>query len=226
MDRESLGPLGARVTDLPLASVTPGTLADLRRLLAVHGVLVFPAQDEVDDDVFAGFMRNFGGFNPLWSVGHHLGHPPAYNALRMVNTPVGGAQTLFTNQYRAFETLPGHVRDWLLGRTVRHTDTDRSTGLETVAEHPIFFRHPLSGRIALHLSAPLRRVAITGLPDDVATETIAYLLEHSSRSGNTLRHRWSSGDIVVWDNRCVLHMTEHDADTTGWVQSQRTIGAG
>lgn len=211
MHHEGLAPLGARVTGMPLASVTPATVSHLRRMLAVDGVLVFPAQDEVDDEVFAGFMRNLDGVNPFQSLAHALGRPPAYTALRTVNATAEGTRALFTNQYRAFETLPTDVRDWLLGRMVRHTDTDRSTGLETVAEHPIFLRHPLSGRIALLLSAPSLCVAITGLPDDVAKETIAYLLAHSSGTNNTLRHGWSPGDIVMWDNRCVLHKTEHHA---------------
>ena len=39
---------------------------------------------------------------------------------------------------------------------------------------------------------------------------IAFLYAHSTRPQNTLRHRWAPGDLVVWDNRCVLHRADHD----------------
>jgi taurine dioxygenase len=99
---------------------------------------------------------------------------------------------------------------------VRHvvSGLDLGPDAETEAEHPLFRRHPVSGRTALYLSTPQRCVAISGMDDDEARETIEHLYAHSTAEGNVHRHRWSPGDVVIWDNGCVLHRADH-ADVVG-----------
>ena len=231
-------PVGAVVTDVDLAALTPASADDLKDLLAEHGVLVFPGQ-EVDDAGFLGFLRSFGDLaftvgetpvadfpdlNVISNVGRttppksqfhvdssYLAVPPAYTALRTVEIPDQGGETLFTNQYAAFETLPDDLRTRLEGRTVTHvvTGLDLGPDEETQAEHPVFRPHPRTGRTALYLSTPARCVAISGMDDDEAAATIATLLEHSTRPENTLRHAWAPGDVVMWDNHAVLHRGDH-----------------
>jgi taurine dioxygenase len=238
MKLQFLDPLGVRITGLSLAGVDRGQTADLRRLLATRGVLVLPDQD-VDDPTFVTFLRKFGELaftagetpvdghpdlnlisnvgrtTPPRSVFHvdtsYVRQPPAYTALRAVTVPAAGGETLFTNQYRAFATLPGSLREHLKGRTIRH----EVTGLpldgddETAADHPVFRPHPVSGHTALYISTPERCVAISGLPDIEARATIEYLYAHSTTAANTYRHAWSPGDVVMWDNGCVLHRADH-----------------
>ncbi len=233
-----LDPVGAEVTDLDPGEPDPGTVAHLRRLLAEHGVLIMPGQS-IDDDGFLGFLGAFGelaftkgevsapgypDLNVVSNVGRttpprstfhvdtsYVRCPPAYTALRAVEIPAEGGETLFTNQYRAYETLPRDIHDALQGRTVTHVVTalPLSEDDETSAEHPVFRPHPLSGRTALYLSTPSRCAAIRGLSDAEAKETVAFLFEHSTREENILRHRWSPGDVVMWDNGCVLHRADH-----------------
>src|ERR1700761_9051293 len=233
-----LDPVGVRITGLSLADVDADQAADLRRLLATRGVLVLPGQD-VDDPVFIAFLKRFGDLTfttgetpvdghpdlnlisnvgrttPPRSVFHvdtsYVRHPPAYTALRAVTVPAQGGQTVFTNQYRAFETLPQPLRDRLAGRSIRREGTGLQLGTddETAAEHPVFRRHPISGRISLYISTPERCVSISGLPDAEARSTIEFLYSHSTASGNTYRHAWSPGDVVMWDNGCVLHRADH-----------------
>ena len=81
---------------------------------------------------------------------------------------------------------------------------------EASAEHPVFRPHPLSGRTALYLSTPKRCAAISGLEPAEAQETVAFLIAHSTRGGQPLPARWSPGDVVMWDNGCVLHRADHD----------------
>jgi len=236
MDVTAWQPVGAKLTGLAVDEVNAGTVDGLRQLLAEHGVLVLPGQS-VDDAAFVTFLRSFGdlqftdgetpldGFpdlNVVSNVGRaapprsqfhvdtsYVRNPPAYTALRAVQVPSQGGATLFTNQYRAFETLPYDVRERLHGRTVTHVVTGVEPGEEASAEHPVFRRHPITGRTSLYLSTPQRCAAMSGL-DAVETErTIAYLLEHSTRADNILRHAWSPGDIVMWDNACVLHKADH-----------------
>jgi taurine dioxygenase len=238
MRQAVLSVIGVAVAGLPLADVDAAAAAHLRCLLAEHGVLVMPGQ-EIDDARFVAFLRQFGdltftpgetpvpGFpdlnvisnvgraTPPRSVFHvdtsYVRRPPAYTALRAVTIPVRGGETLFTNQYRAYATLPARVRDRLAGRTIRHVVTGLDLGGddETAAEHPVFRRHPISGRTSLYISTPERCVSISGMGDAQARDMIAFLYAHSTAEANTYRHTWSPGDVVMWDNGCVLHRADH-----------------
>jgi taurine dioxygenase len=235
-----LSVVGVAVTGLPLDDADAGTAAELRRLLAEYGVLVMPGQ-QVDDTGFIAFLKQFGdlmftagetpvpGFpdlnvisnvgrkTPPRSVFHvdtsYVRRPPAYTALRAVTIPAQGGETVFTNQYRAYETLPGEVRATLAGRTIRHVVTGLNTGAgeETAAEHPVFRRHPVSGRTSLYISTPERCVSISDMDDAQARDMIAFLYAHSTAAANTHQHAWSPGDVVMWDNGCVLHRADHAA---------------
>ncbi len=238
MQHRSLSPVGAEITGVALGEVSPETVVHLRRLLANDGVLILRGQ-EGDDVDFAAFLRRFGplqftkgevaleGFpdlnvitnvgrrHPPRSVFHsdtsYVRRPPAYTALRAVTVPDRGGQTLFTNQYRAYETLPQDIRAALRDRTITHVVTGLALPPreETTAEHPVFRRHPISGRTALYLSTPERCVAISGIAERRAREVIAFLHGHSTASHNVYRHDWRGGDVVMWDNRCVLHRADH-----------------
>lgn len=240
MRQAVLSVIGVAVADLSLGDVDAGTAVELRRLLAEHGVLIMPGQ-KVDDAGFVAFLRQFGeltftpgetpvpGFpdlnvisnagrsTPPRSVFHvdtsYVRRPPAYTALRAVTIPARGGETLFTNQYRAYETLPAAVRASLAGRTIRHVVSGLELGgdAETAAEHPVFRRHPISGRTSLYISTPERCVSISGLGDAQARDAIAFLYAHSTAEANTYRHAWSPGDVVMWDNGCVLHRADHAA---------------
>ena len=238
MQTTMFDPIGALVRDVDLARVDDEMVVELQHVLADHGVVVVPNQD-LDDDAFLAFLRRFGdlmfskgekplaGFpdlnvisnvgrvTPPRSVFHvdtsYVQAPPAYIALRAVEIPAQGGETLFTNQYRAFETLPREVRATLEGRTITHvvtglTLTDED---EASAEHAIFRRHPISGRTALYISTPERCVAISGFDEAAATRMIKFLYDHSTTADNTYRHTWAAGDVVMWDNRCVLHRADH-----------------
>lgn len=231
-------PIGVRVTDLDLREVTDAEVEELRALLAERGVAVFPGQD-VDDESFVAFLRRFGDLaftvgetpvdgcpdlNLISNVGRttpprsqfhvdssYLRVPPAYTALRTVTIPDQGGETLFTDQYAAHDTLPEALREQLEGRRITHvvTGLDLDDDAETQAQHPVFRPHPLSGRPALYLSTPDRCAAISGMDADETAETVAQLLAHSTRSENTLRHAWSAGDVVMWDNAVVMHKADH-----------------
>ncbi len=236
---DTLTPVGVTVTGLRVDAIAGRRVDELRGLLAEHGVIVFPRQD-VDDGAFLRFLRSFGktvftegetpvpgwaDLNVISNVGRtstprstfhtdtsYVRHPPAYTALRAVDVPEHGGQTLFTNQTAAYETLPAKIRSWLDGRTITHvvTGLDLDAGQETSAIHPMFQVHPLSGRTALYLSTPQRCAAVSGMSPRLAKDTISFLFDHSTRDHNVLRHSWAPGDVVMWDNRCVLHRADHD----------------
>jgi taurine dioxygenase len=233
-----LDPIGAEVTDFAVSGVSGETVAQLSDLLAYHGVLVLRGQT-ADDQRFVEFLQSFGQLTftkgetpvsghpdlnlvsnegrttPPRSTFHvdtsYVRHPPTYTALRAVKIPPQGGETLFTNQYRAYTTLPDDVRDALRGRAITHmvTGVQLDAGDERSAEHPVFARHPITGRTALYISTPSRCSAISGMDDSTAREMVALLFTHSTQYDNVYRHSWTPGDIVIWDNRCVLHRADH-----------------
>lgn len=233
-----LRPVGAVIDGVTVDAQDATAVAALRRLLAEHGVLVFPRQD-VDDEAFVRFLRSFGdlmftvgetpvdGFpdlNVVSNVGRttpprstfhvdtsYVRTPPAYTALRAVEVPECGGQTLFSNQYRAYDELPAALRRDLAGRTIEHVVTGVELGAddEGSADHPVFRAHPITGRTALYMSAPARCAAISGMSETRAEELVAALFAHSTAEDNVLRHAWAPGDVVMWDNRCVMHKADH-----------------
>ena len=233
-----LRPVGVEVAGVHLRRLSPALVVELKALLAEHGVVVMRDQD-VDDGTFVGALRRFGGLmftrgetpvadHPDLNVVSNLGrttpprssfhtdtsyvrNPPAYTALRAVRVPAAGGETLFTNQYTAYDTLPAPTRDSLAGRTITHvvTGVEPGEGGETNAQHPVFRPHPISGRTALYLSTPERCAAVSGLAPAEAERTVRSLFEHSTAPANVHRHAWAPGDVVIWDNRCVLHRADH-----------------
>lgn len=236
---EPLEPIGAVVRDVDLGDPVDDVDHDrLRDALADHGVLMIPDQ-HLDDDGFARFLSGFGplqfttGETPVpgrddlnvvtnegrdtppvsnWHVDTaYVASPPAYTALRAVEVPDAGGETLFTNQYRAWETLDDATRGVVEGRTLTHvvTGVDPGDGAEVAADHPLVRAHPRSGRRALLLDAPARCAHVSGLDDAGAADLVAALLAWSTRPDNVVRHRWRSGDVVIWDNAAVLHRGDH-----------------
>jgi taurine dioxygenase len=70
-------------------------------------------------------------------------------------------------------------------------------------DHPLVRTHPETGRPALYLGN--HAVRIDGLPDDESAALLDALLRHATEARFTYAHRWRRGDLVVWDNRCLLH---------------------
>ncbi|WP_375493612.1 TauD/TfdA dioxygenase family protein [uncultured Jatrophihabitans sp.] len=231
--------MGVAIDGIALTDVSPRSTDTLRRLLAEHGVLIMRDQ-HIDDDEFLALLRAFGkpvftagetpvpghpDLNVITNVGRttpprsvfhvdtsYVSHPPAYTALRAVRIPAHGGQTLFTNQYRAAQTLPDDVRARLQGRSIRHVVTGVEPGdaQEHEAWHPALRPHSITGRESLYLSTPQRCVEVSGLSAAESRELIQLLYTHSTRPANTLRHTWRAGDVVMWDNGCVLHRADHD----------------
>ena len=250
MKTHALDPVGVDVSDARIQDLTDDRIDEIRHLAAEHGVVVFRDQ-EIDDTDFEEFLRRLGApvftqgetpvdghpdLNVITNAGRttaptstfhvdtsYVADPPAYTALRAVTVPESGGQTLFSNQYRAWDTLPEDLRADLETRTMTHvvTGLDLPDDAETSAEHPVVSVHPITGRSSLFLSTPKRCAAISGLSADETAETVARLYEHSTADENVHRHSWRPGDVVLWDNRCVMHRADHSG-----VVGERTMHRG
>ena len=247
-------PCGALVTGVDLTKpLDAATVATIRAAWLQHQVLAFPDQPMSVDDLerFATAMGPYGPDPYFESIPGHphvaqvkreadettsifadnwhsdwsfLASPPAATLLfGNVIPPVGG-DTLFANQYDAWEALSlsmqallkdrqgvhsarrGYARSGRYGETdkgrsmaIRYDDSALATQL-----HPAARVHPETQRVALYVS-PGYTIGIDGLPDDEAQDLLRELYTHQGRDQFVYRHRWQADMLVMWDNRCLVH---------------------
>jgi taurine dioxygenase len=143
--------------------------------------------------------------------------PPSASILHSLEIPPSGGDTGFANMYLALETLPPSLRRAIVGRSIKHDKRYTSggqlrpgyTGDEDIRttpgpQHPIVRRHPETGYSALYLG---RRphAYIPGLPLEESEALLDALWAHAVKPELTWHHQWRIGDVLVWDNRCVMH---------------------
>ena len=166
---------------------------------------------------------NFGG---LWhSDTTYQAKPPMATLLYARELPPIGGDTLFANQYLAYETLSEGLKTTLArlkavcvsgkGKAAA-TRTNRiaETGLtvdETalVGIHPIVRTHPETGKKALFVNEG-HVSHIDGWSSEESASLLSYLYSHMIKEEFQCRVNWQKGDITLWDNRCVLHYPVND----------------
>lgn len=134
----------------------------------------------------------------------------------------GGGDTLFVNSHHAYETLPADIKARLANMRALNAysygekrepflpDTPIPEGVPN-AVHPIVRTHPVTGRKSLYVNR-LMTAYIEGLSFSESEQLLNYLFDHQERSEFVYAHKWKVGDVVIWDNRCVLHArTDFDA---------------
>ncbi len=138
--------------------------------------------------------------------------------------PVGG-DTMWANLYLALETLTPPIRRLIEDLEALH-DVTLVRGIEqrdptVVAEmkkrnppviHPVVRTHPETGRKSLLVNQRIRR--FLGMSDEESQNLLAMLNTHATSPEFVYRHRWSIGDVVMWDNRCSCHVALGDFDQT------------
>ena len=143
--------------------------------------------------------------------------PLSYSALYSLEIPPTGGNTGFANMYLALETLDRALRQKIEGRTLKHDMTYNSAGdlregfqpVDDVRDapgpsHPIIRTHPETGYNALYLG---RRpnAYINGYSVAESEALLEALWSHATQEKLTWHHVWQPGDILIWDNRCVMH---------------------
>ncbi len=158
-----------------------------------------------------GFLPD--GEMQFHSDGAHRNPPYRATTLYAIKIPSRGGNTLFANLYAAYEALPEatkHRLDGLQARTVylydalTRDDTDEDDPKLPSAVHPIVKTHPASGRKSLYLSRLMTR-NVVGMDRAESDALLADLFDHAERPEFVYAHRWTPGDLVIWDNRCLNH---------------------
>lgn len=142
----------------------------------------------------------------------HQEKPCSATMLYAIEVPSTGGDTLFVNAYHAYDTLPEAMKTRIAGmRAVNAYDYEHGETRGTVvregipaASHPVVRTHPLTGRKALYVNR-LMTAFIEGLDADASEELLTELFDHQERQDFVYAHKWKPGDLVIWDNRCVLH---------------------
>ena len=143
--------------------------------------------------------------------------PPAGGLLRAIEVPEDGSgATSFLNLYRAYETLAEELKERIEGKLCNHSANYDSSGRpypyaevgdptkSPGARHPIVRTHPETGRKCLFLGRRLD-AWIVGLPVDESEEILDAVWAHATQDEFKWTHEWRNGDMVMWDNRCVMH---------------------
>ena len=252
--RPITGALGAEILGPDLSKPLGASEREaIAQALADHLVVVFRDQD-LEPERFEAFALQFGPLgetpflNPLeahpaivavvreaeetgalfggswhsdWSF---QAAPPSYTLLYAKEVPPYGGDTVFTNQYLAYETLsPGMQRlleglkgvhsarrSYAPGGTFGQADPGRSMEIRggeaalATELHPLVRTHPETGRKALFVN----EVYTIGLEDMSEAESapiLDFLFAHARQVSFTCRVRWQAGSLTMWDNRCTQH---------------------
>ena len=166
---------------------------------------------------------NFGG---IWhSDTTYLECPPMGSMLLSREVPPYGGDTMFANQYLAYEGLSSTMKGLLHGLTgisssaradVSKTREDRiktdgkdAAPKEYQAEHPVIRTHPETGRKALYVNVA-HTAGIKGMTDEESAPLLEFLFKHQVKPEFTCRFVWEANAIAFWDNRCTQHNPVND----------------
>jgi taurine dioxygenase len=153
--------------------------------------------------------------------------PPAHAILAAQVLPEAGGDTMFANQYLAYETLSDGMKRLLQPLRALHGGARLAAalGIENSAPlqcHPIVRTHPETGRKALYVNR-VYTYCIEGLTEAESRGLLEFLFEHTCRPDFAYRHQWQPGDVIMWDNRCTLHYAVHDYGETPRVMHRTTV---
>jgi len=252
--RPLAGAIGAEIHGVALdRPLDADTVAAIRRALLDHLVIFFRGQ-ELPPERFLAFARRFGepveypfvrgiegypeiiqvakyehetvNFGGIWhSDTAYLERPPLGTMLIAREVPPVGGDTLFANQYLAYETLSDGMKRLLEGLiavnssaradvTRTREDRIRSDGTaaakrDLVAEHPVVRTHPETGRKALYVNIA-HTVRFSGMTEAESAPLLNYLFQHQVKPEFTCRFSWAVGSLAFWDNRCAQHNPVND----------------
>jgi alpha-ketoglutarate-dependent taurine dioxygenase len=143
--------------------------------------------------------------------------PASFSFFAAVVVPAEGGDTFFASLRRGWEALDETERASLYGLRGIHdyaeafrrrgsdVDGDPVFDLPPVS-HPLVRRHPESGATGLYVSEHV--TAIEGVPDAEAAARLSRLMAVTTAPERVYRHRWRVGDLLVWDNRSMLHRAQ------------------
>lgn len=224
------GSLGAVIHDVDLASIDDTTFESIHKAWLDHLVIFFRDQ-HLDPAAHAAFARRFGeleihpfaeklddahpevtllhsergGRADVWHSDVTFSNtPPIAAVLRYLHGPSAGGDTIWSNQYAAYEALSPKIRELIDDLEAVHG----RPGLTGTTTHPMVITHPDTGRRALFVNRGWT-TRIVGLSHIESQGILGMLFDHAERP-DSVRWTWRPGDAALWDNRCTMHYAVND----------------
>lgn len=252
--RKSAGAIGAEIHGVDLARDLSHAVVDRIRAAWLEHLVVFFRDQDLTSEQFMALARRFGepveypfvkgldgfpcitpvvkretetvNFGGVWhSDTTYLDQPPMATFLLAREVPPYGGDTLFANQYLAYDALSEGLRqvlDGLVGVscsakadvTKTREDRVRTDGRadakrEYTARHPAVRTHPETGRKGLFVNGA-HTTRFDGWTEEESALLLRWLFDHQARPEFTCRFVWRPGSIALWDNRCALHNPVND----------------
>ncbi len=208
-------------TQLEAFSARFGPLEEIPVLLSSEERKLIPSLyvTMISNILVAG--RPIGGLGNQEAAWHsdmtYTDDPPPASILLAVEVPEQGGDTQFACQYAALAALPDELRSRVADKQIKHDAMHTSIGnlrrgyeeITDVREipgavHPVIKQHQESGRDALFLG---RRdyAYVVGMEVSESEKLLDELWSHAALPENVWTQQWHVGDVVIWDNRRVLH---------------------
>jgi taurine dioxygenase len=183
--------------------------------------------------------KPIGALGNLESVWHtdmsYDPEPPKASLLYSLEVPSSGGDTGFSNMYAAYADLPDTTKARIAGLVAVHDNSLTSAGTlrkgfspvtdvtqTPGARHPIVRTHPETGRPALFLGRRKNQY-IPGLDVAESEALLDDLWAHATQPKYAWHHKWAAGDLLLWDNRCVMHRRDAFDDTTRRIMHRTQI---
>jgi taurine dioxygenase len=170
----------------------------------------------------------------VWHSDHSFTLVPALGSLlRAVEIPEVGGDTMFTNMYLAYETLSDGMKKLIENLHGVHSTARKIDDAERLADmkrrnppvaQPLVRVHPETGRKALYVGEKVK--SIVGFTAEESQPILDYLCRHATQPEFVYRHQWRRDDIVMWDNRCTMHIALADFDERELRHMERTTVLG
>lgn len=172
-----------------------------------HEGKILPANDD---------RRLHNRANQLWHTDNSFKHVPARASLLSAREiPSEGGNTEFADMRAAYDALPDarkrEIDDLVVEHSIFHSRkrmgievyTDGARNELPPVQQVLVRRHPGSGRKALYIASHASHVI--GWPEEKGRELVDELLDFATQPQFVYSHRWTEGDLIVWDNRCTMH---------------------
>ena len=155
--------------------------------------------------------------NSYWHTDSSFKRVPAKASLLSAQqVPSEGGETEFADMRAAWDRLDPGMQARLEGKAAVHSyhySQGRVGGMDVMSksdldnlppvEHPVVRTHPETGRKSLYIGRHASHIVDEDF--EASRDLLETLCEEACRPPRVIAHRWTAGDLVMWDNRCVLH---------------------
>ena len=248
------GSLGAEITGVDLSQGVSAALAQEIRAVFLEHLVIFFRDQHLNTSQFMALAQSMGepveypfvkglegypkvievkkleherhNFGGIWhSDTTYLPQPPMGSMLYAQVLPPHGGDTIFANQYQAYDELSEEIKQTIEGlkgisssakadvsktREDRlKTDAKQAQPSSIESHHPVVRTHPETGRKALYVNVA-HTAGIVGMPPEQSEPLLQHLFQHQVKPEYTCRFQWRAGSLAFWDNRCTQHYPVND----------------